>query len=130
MIAPPVAALRPFLPAKDFALSKRFYAALGFQLLHDGEIAIYSCRGSGEFILQDYYAAAWAENCMVQLVVPDLAGWWAHIAELDLAARFGVQAPRPPTLQPWGLNVAYVFDPCGVLWHVSELRPDAEPDRP
>jgi hypothetical protein len=28
---------RPFLPAKDFAVSKNFYEALGFEKLHDEE---------------------------------------------------------------------------------------------
>jgi hypothetical protein len=25
--------------------------------------------------------------------------------------------------QPWGLVVAYVFDPSGVLWHFAESQP-------
>jgi hypothetical protein len=29
---------RPFLPAKDFDLSKRFYEALGFTKVLDGEV--------------------------------------------------------------------------------------------
>jgi len=39
----------------------------------------------------------------------------------DLAARYGVENPRAPKLEPWGLTVAYVFDPSGVLWHFAEL---------
>ena len=31
--------------------------------------------------------------------------------------------PKPPTMQPWGLRIAYVIDPSGVLWHVAERRP-------
>jgi hypothetical protein len=42
------------------------------------------------------------------------------LVALDLPGRFGVQAPKAPVMQPWGLRVAYVFDPCGVLWHVAE----------
>ena len=38
----------------------------------------------------------------------------------DLAARFGVQAPKAPAMQPWGLRVAYVVDPSGVLWHFAQ----------
>jgi hypothetical protein len=55
--------LRPFLPAKDFERSKRFYVALGFQLLLDADVAIFRA-GRGEFLLQRYYQKDWAENCM------------------------------------------------------------------
>ena len=32
--------VRPFMPAKDFDVSKRFYEALGFEKVLDGEVAI------------------------------------------------------------------------------------------
>lgn len=78
---------RPFLPARDFDLSKRFYEALGFDKAVDGEVAIFNV-GAGGFVLQS----------------------------------FGVQPPKPPAMQSWGLRVAYVLDPCGVLWHVTQRR--------
>lgn len=113
---------RPFLPAKDFDLSRDFYEALGFQKLLDGEVAIFAA-GSGGFILQRYYQKDWAENSMMQLLVDELDAWWAHIESLDLVGRFGVGPPKAPAMQPWGLRVAYVVDPAGVLWHVTQ-RPE------
>jgi catechol 2,3-dioxygenase-like lactoylglutathione lyase family enzyme len=113
---------RPFLPTKDFDQSRAFYEALGFKKLLDGEVAIFAV-GATSFILQRHYEKAWAENTMMQLMVDDLDQWWAHLAELDLANSFNVQPPKPPAMQPWGLRVAYVYDPCGVLWHVSQRRP-------
>src|SRR5689334_14658145 len=107
---------RAFLPARDFELSKRFYETLGFAKVLDGEVAIFNA-GSGGFILQRLYTQAWAEMTMMQLMVDDLDAWWAHIEKLDLPKQFGVQAPRAPKLEPWGLRVAYLFDPSGVLWH-------------
>ena len=112
---------RPFMPARDFDVSKRFYEALGFEKVLDGEVAIFKA-GSGGFILQRYYKKEWAENFMMQLMVDDLDAWWTHISALNLPERFGVAPPKPPALQPWGLTVAYVVDPSGVLWHVSERR--------
>ena len=47
----------------------------------------------------------------MHVLVENLQDWWAHIASLDLASRYGVASPRPPKLEPWGLLVAYVFDP-------------------
>lgn len=112
--------IRPFIPAKDFELSKRFYEALGFKkLLDSAEVAIFGL-GSSSFILQRYYQKEWAENFMMQLMVDDLDAWWAHLASLDLSKSFGVPAPKPPALQPWGLRVAYLVDPSGVLWHVAQ----------
>lgn len=113
---------RAFLPAKDFAASRAFYEALGFRKLLDGDVAIFEV-GTGAFILQRFYHQGWAENCMMQLVVDDLDAWWTHIQALDLPKTFDVKAPRPPAVQPWGLRVAYLFDPSGVLWHIAERRP-------
>lgn len=111
----------PFVPAKDFETSKAFYLALGFELLLDGEVAIFR-TGASRFILQDYWQEGWAANFMMQLEVADLDAWWSRMTALDLPGRFGVQKPKSPTMQPWGLVVGYVYDPTGVLWHVTGKR--------
>ena len=118
---------RPFMPARDFDVSKRFYETLGFDKVLDGEVAIFNA-GSGGFILQRHYQKEWAENFMMQLMVDDLDAWWTHINALDLPGKFGVQPPKAPAMQSWGLRVAYVFDPCGVLWHVAQRRAGAAQD--
>ena len=112
---------RPFLPSKDFAASKSFYEKIGFKKLLDSDVAIFEL-GASSFILQNYFKKEWAENCMMQLMVDDLDAWWMHIEALDLVATFGVASPRPPAIQPWGLRVAFVYDPSGILWHVAERR--------
>jgi hypothetical protein len=120
--------MRPFMPAKDFELSKRFYETLGFEKVLDGEVAIFNA-GSGGFVLQRYYQEDWANNFMMQLMVDDLDAWWAHIESLDLATHFGVPAPKPPAMQPWGLRVLFLVDPSGVLWHIAQRRKDAKQDQ-
>ncbi len=119
---------RPFLPAKDFQVSKAFYEALGFEKLLDGDVAIFAV-GHGAFILQNYHQEDWAGNFMMRLMVDDLDARWAHIESLDLPGRFGVRPPTPPAQQPWGLRIVYVVDPSGVLWHVAERRPGAVQDQ-
>ncbi len=119
--------IRPFVPTKDFDRSKRFYEALGFEKVLDGDVAIFNA-GSGGFILQRHYEEGWAGNFMMQLMVDDLDAWWTHIESLDLPRNFGVPVPREPTMQPWGLRVAYVTDPAGVLWHVAQRRDGARQD--
>jgi catechol 2,3-dioxygenase-like lactoylglutathione lyase family enzyme len=112
---------RPFIPTKDFERSKQFYVALGFEMTLDSEVAIFRA-GSGGFLLQRHFHEDWANNFMMQLMVDDLDAWWSRIVSLDLPNRFGVPAPKPPALQPWGLRIAYVVDPAGVLWHIAERR--------
>jgi hypothetical protein len=119
---------RPFLPTRDFEVSRAFYEALGFEKLLDGEVAIFAVGQGGGFVLQRYFAEGWAENCMMQLMVDDLDAWWAHIRSLDLPGRFGVPEPKAPALQPWGLRIAYLVDPAGVLWHVAQRRADSPQD--
>lgn len=112
---------RAFLPTKDFAVSVAFYEALGFEKELESEVAIFRV-GTGGIILQRYYQKDWAENTMLQLLVDDLAAWWRHVTSLDLPRRFGVAEPRPPAMQPWGAEVAFLFDPAGVLWHMTQRR--------
>jgi uncharacterized glyoxalase superfamily protein PhnB len=57
---------------------------------------------------------------MMHLMVNDLDRWWKHIESLDLAGKYGVRPPSAPARQPWGLTVAYVVDPSGVLWHFAQ----------
>jgi hypothetical protein len=116
-----VSRVRPFVPGgRDYALSKSFYEALGFTLEFDaGEVAGFASPGGG-FLLQNYYHEGWAGNFMMQMAVEDLDAWWARIESLDLPGRFGVPAPRPPAMQPWGRRVAYVVGSCGELWHIVQ----------
>lgn len=116
-MTPAIETLRPFVPAKDLATSLRFYRALGFEIrreFSDGSGAIIAL-GPSSLILQRTDVV---DNVMMQLVVPDLDAWWKHIEAARLHESFGVPAPKPPALQPWGLRVAYIVDPSGVLWYV------------
>jgi uncharacterized glyoxalase superfamily protein PhnB len=109
--------VRPFLPAKDFQLSQRFYETLGFEKqFHNGDIAVFA-TGSGGFLLQNHYQKDWAENFMLQLLVDDLDAWWTHVQSLDLP---GGAKLRAPEMQPWGLREAALIDPSGVCWHVLQ----------
>ena len=115
---------RPFVPARDLDLSKRFYVKLGFEKVLDSEVAVFRIGSSG-FILTAFDQA---ENFMMQLMVDDLDAWWAHIQALNLETEFGVPPPRAPVMQSWGLRIAYLIDPAGVLWHVAQRRPGKPQD--
>jgi uncharacterized glyoxalase superfamily protein PhnB len=40
---------------------------------------------------------------------------------LDSGSRYGVEISRAPKAEIWGLNIGYLFDPSGVLWHIAEI---------
>jgi hypothetical protein len=119
-LAQTIQAMRPMLPAKDFGRSVQFYVDLGFQhrTLTDGlaEMTLGTCS----FLLQDYYVQEWADNLVIHLFVSDLDSWWAHIVVLDLPSRYGVKT-RAPQQEGWGMRVAGVIDPSGVLWRFHEV---------
>lgn len=119
-LADSIVALRPFVPALSLRRSMDFYAALGFDIHELGDAVAHVALGRFAFLLQAFDRKEFAENFMMHLLVRDLDAWWRHIAALDLEGRFGVAAPKAPRLEPWGLRVAYVFDPSGVLWHIAE----------
>jgi catechol 2,3-dioxygenase-like lactoylglutathione lyase family enzyme len=113
--------LRPFLPARDFKQSQRFYESLGFQVsLLSAEIAEVVLGERQSFLLQDFYRQALAENLMMQLQVRNLDDWWRRIEAAGLPRAYGVKAPKAPRDESWGQRVAYVWDPAGVLWHIAE----------
>ena len=118
-----VLGLQPFVPSKEFGRSKAFYEAIGFLATYeDSKIAIMK-MGDFSFILQDFYVEDFAANCMVQLLVSNVDEWWVSRDIAARAAEFAVREPVAPSIQPWGLRVGFIFDPCGVLWHVTQASP-------
>jgi hypothetical protein len=115
-----IRAFRPFLPAKDFETSLRFYKAIGFEAYPLGDTLAELSLGPHAFLLQGYYVKEWADNMMMHVLVEDVAAWWRHIDSLVLTEQFDVSPPTTPRVEPWGLTVAYVWDPSGVLWHFAE----------
>jgi catechol 2,3-dioxygenase-like lactoylglutathione lyase family enzyme len=121
-----IRAFRPFLPAKEFDTSLRFYEALGFHVYRLGDALAELSLGEHAFLLQGHYVKEWADNTVMHVLVNDVQAWWQHINSLDLANQFGVSAVSPPRVEPWGLTVAYLSDPAGVLWHFAEVTKAAE----
>lgn len=120
-LVPAIRAFRPFLPAKNFGLSLKFYSEIGFKILPLGDGLAELSLGPHAFLLQDFYVKDWAENSMMHVLVEDVQTWWQHIESLDLAGKYGVTPPAPPRAEEWSLTVAYVWDPAGVLWHFAQV---------
>lgn len=112
--------LKAFVPAKDFAMSKAFYADLGFtENWSTEDLAEFQC-GQSKFLLQNFYEQKLAENLMMQLMVTDCDEWWARIEKSKPTESFSNAKAKAPEVQPWGQRVLYVWDPSGVLWHIAE----------
>ena len=122
-LAAQIRAFRPFLPAKEFEISLRFYKAIGFQAYPLGETLAEMSLGTHAFLLQGNYVKEWAENTVMHVLVEDVGAWWRHIDSLALHRQFDVSPSAPPRVDPWGLTVVYVSDPSGVLWHFAQTTP-------
>ena len=70
---------KAYVPAKDFALSKRFYQDLGFELVWSSDDLAYLRRGNSSFLLQNFYKKEHADNFMMHLLVKDVEAWWQHV---------------------------------------------------
>lgn len=114
--------LNAFVPAKDFALSKRFYADLGFTLVWSSDDIAQFRIGGFTFLLQKFHVQEHAANFMMALLVEDADAWWEHIGRVGLAEKYPGRMLAPPTMQPWGLRVLYLADPTGVLWHIQDKK--------
>ena len=110
--------LRPFVPARDFALSRRFYADLGFEEgFSNDELAVFSL-GATSFYLQNYCWDGVDQHYMLTLVVDDVEAWWPKVREV--AARYGVRV-REPKDEVWGAREIHLIDPTGGLWHIAQF---------
>ncbi len=115
-----VSDLRPFIPAKDFALSKQFYASLGWKLKDlDDRLALVQL-GDQHFYIQNYYLKEVAENCMLHVTVEDAQAWYLHVSSVLRDKRFHEARVQPPKQQPYGAIVTFVHDPTGVLLHLCQ----------
>lgn len=108
--------IRPFIGAKDFELSRRFYRDLGFQeSILSPNLSYFSTEGLG-FYLQDAYVKDWIDNSMIFLEVEDVDRCWSDLLALDLTARYEGVRLTPIRNYDWGKE-CFLHDPSGILWH-------------
>ena len=112
--------IRPFLPAKDFELSRNFYVALGFTVKWGDDNMALLENANQRFYLQRYYVKQWADNSMLHLSVADAGDCYRQVSELLADGRFAQARVTPPKLESYGALVTYVWDPCGVLLHLAQ----------
>jgi catechol 2,3-dioxygenase-like lactoylglutathione lyase family enzyme len=111
--------LKAFVPAKDFALSTRFYQDLGFVLCWSDPDLAYLHHGNVSLFLQNFYVKELAENFMMHLLVESVDAWWTVLRARQIAEKYQVKI-LPPELRPWGMRDFTLTDPSGVLWRIAE----------
>lgn len=109
-----IASLKPYVPARDFELSKRFYSALGFTMSEGWGGTADFALGGNAFRLQNYYVPDWANNFMFAIGVEDVEAWHKRaVALLESKAFPGMQVKAPEAVDD--SLVLHVWDPTGVL---------------
>lgn len=112
--------LRPFLPAKDFEVSKDFYLSIGCRLEWEGDDLALLYLGGQRFYLQRYFVKEWAENCMLHLSVEDADSCYRQVLQVVDAGRHPGAKVVAPKMEAYGALVTYVWDPSGVLLHLAQ----------
>ncbi len=116
-----VTSLTPFIPAKDYKLSRLFYRDLGFKEVVTIKIGSRFEIDNFGFWLQDYYVEEWAGNFMLCSYVEDIQSWFSRLKKMNLDAEYDKKArlQSEPHEQEGGIMLQFA-DPSGVLWHVRE----------
>jgi catechol 2,3-dioxygenase-like lactoylglutathione lyase family enzyme len=113
--------IRPFIGAKNFTLSRRFYVDLGFEEISlSSNLSLFQW-GSIGFYLQDVYVADWINNTMVFVEVVDVDAFWKKLTALQLPQTYENVKVLPIRNQDWGKE-CFVHDPSGVLWHFGQFH--------
>jgi len=109
-----------FLPAKDLALSKQFYLAMGAEMVDDGADYTEFKWAEDRFILRSEYQKDWAENFGVHVIVEDAAAFARRAKELVASGKFPGVRVEGPRDEPWKYRVTYVWDPSGIGLRFSQ----------
>ncbi len=112
--------IRPFIGAKDFELSRRFYSDLGFEeVILTPTMSLFKTGQLG-FYLQDAYVQDWVDNTMIFLEVENVTRFWDELLGLNLPAKYNDVKLTPIRVDHWGRE-CFLHDPSGVLWHFGEF---------
>lgn len=113
--------IRPFIGAKDYDVSRRFYSDLGFEeVVLFPDMSLFKTGHTG-FYLQKAYVKDWIDNTMLFLEVDDADRYWKELLALDLPARYEGVRLTPVRQHDWGRE-CFLHDPSGILWHFGQFN--------
>jgi catechol 2,3-dioxygenase-like lactoylglutathione lyase family enzyme len=118
----PAKSIRPFIGAKNYAESIRFYTTLGFTVHSLGsKMSVVSVNEQLSFYLQDAYVKDWVDNTMLFLEVEDLQHHWEAMKVLGLPDKFPGVRLSDIKVNGWGSEF-FLHDPSGILWHFGVFK--------
>lgn len=114
------ASIRPFIGAKDYNVSRRFYLDLGFtEVILSNDMSLFK-TGQVGFYLQNAYVKDWIDNSMIFVEVEDVDQYWNELLSLDLPASYPAVRIVPVRHNDWGKE-CFLHDPSGILWHFGQF---------
>lgn len=109
--------IRSFIGSKDFNISRKFYATMGFnETVLNPKMSLFEINDKLAFYLQDYYHKDWIENTMLFVEVEDLKECLASLQSKKIVAAFEGVKLSGIVKQEWGSEL-FLHDPAGILWH-------------
>ncbi|MBC7410328.1 MAG: glyoxalase [Arcicella sp.] len=112
--------IRPFIGAKNFEISRKFYQDLGFQeVILEHNLSYFKIEGIG-FYLQDYYIKDWIDNSMIFMEVDSVERYYQELFALNLSSKYEDVRLIPIKTNDWGKE-CFLHDPSGILWHFGEF---------
>ncbi len=118
---PPVHALIPFVPCRNFDTSLAFYRRVGFAVERAADDLATVELGGLRAYLQDRWLEDWARNTVLLVQVDDAADWERHLN--GIALEFPEANLTPAQRYPWGATEVHLRDPSGVLLRFGERPP-------
>jgi catechol 2,3-dioxygenase-like lactoylglutathione lyase family enzyme len=113
--------IRPFIGAKNYAVSRKFYQDLGFEeSIISPDMSYFKTNEMG-FYLQDAYVKDWIDNLMIFMEVDDVKRFWNELLALNLTAKYDTVKLTSVRELAWGRE-CFVHDPSGILWHFGEFN--------
>ena len=113
--------IRPFLGAKDFELSRRFYRDWGFQeMVLSPDLSLFRLDQLA-FYLQRAYVKGWIDNTMIFLEVENVERYYQELSAIKLTSKYDGVRLSQVRIEDWGKE-CYLHDPSGILWHIGEFH--------
>ena len=113
--------IRPFIGAKNYEVSRKFYLDLGFrESILSQNMSYFNTEEIG-FYLQDAFVKDWIDNSMIFMEVADVKQFWVDLVALELPLKYDQVKLVPIRELPWGRE-CFLHDPSGVLWHFGEFN--------
>jgi hypothetical protein len=113
--------IRPFIGAKNYEESRKFYRDLGFEeSVLSSNMSYFDMNGFG-FYLQNAYVKDWIDNTMIFMEVSDVKQFWEVLCALNLSTKFETVKLVPIRALNWG-SECFLYDPSGILWHFGEFN--------